>query len=918
MTEKTPDQKRPDQKTPEQSAAAALSEQRLVAESLSVKAASDKAVSAKAMSIKAISAEVRGAQASGAAEPAARFDRRKQVVIVQQVLKQYRLAFFNALHEQLAAQHIDLWVVYGQPGVAEATKQDHIRTPAADFYLPVAVRQFGPLVWQWHPRLRDADVVVVEQANRHLLNYLLNYLMSDLLPERKELTERKGLTGGNLLKPLLKSWLDWPHAAQCKLVLWGHGFDHQQTDAHWRRHWKNRQLRHAAHFWAYTEAVARYVKAQGMTAVTVLNNSQDCQALMALPARQDSRVRPLVLLYCGALYPAKRLPLLLATCEVLATEGLLARLIVLGDGPDRALLEQPRPWLDWRGACFDEQKTAAFAQADLVLNPGLTGLAILDAFAAGLPYVTTSQPDHSPEISYLEPGVNGEICAPTVAALVAVIRSLVAEPARRLAMGDAARQSAQRYSLAQMVERASGSLQAIAGKRRFYQWHQPYRQRGGEDSVAEREAALFARQQLPLERWPQSHTETLTRWQQLKALAGWFGWPDSEQRALLRQLRPGDVLLVHNLFPRASPWLLRRARRQGAFVLCYLHNFRPLTASAVLSADKVAASAGAASGWTSPGWTSPGWTSPGWGALKQQWQQPGRPEGRLISLLLQLAINWQYRLKLWQQSSLLICPSDFVRRQYLAAGFAPELLCVKPHYCPSKEQTHEQTHEQAYESAAALQALQERLSAQPYVLLVTSPNHSADAGFASRAAQGKGLALVRALWQQQPQLPQLLIAGDHAPSVRACAPELSPAQLGYLGALSAAAMQLCYRHAMVLLVPSQNAETFGNVVIEAFREGTPVLASNLGALPELVGDGGRLFRHDDAADLLNQLQFMLAEPQQLQSAGERALARYQAFYSEQAQLQYYRDWFGEFAPACATENSESETGEAKTRTGGED
>jgi glycosyltransferase involved in cell wall biosynthesis len=43
--------------------------------------------------------------------------------------------------------------------------------------------------------------------------------------------------------------------------------------------------------------------------------------------------------------------------------------------------------------------------------------------------------------------------------------------------------------------------------------------------------------------------------------------------------------------------------------------------------------------------------------------------------------------------------------------------------------------------------------------------------------------------------------------------------------------------AVCVLVPSTWYETFGRTVMEAFARGTPVVASNLGALAELVEDG---------------------------------------------------------------------------------
>lgn len=47
-----------------------------------------------------------------------------------------------------------------------------------------------------------------------------------------------------------------------------------------------------------------------------------------------------------------------------------------------------------------------------------------------------------------------------------------------------------------------------------------------------------------------------------------------------------------------------------------------------------------------------------------------------------------------------------------------------------------------------------------------------------------------------------------------------------------------YAQAKVLLMPSVWEEAFGRTVIEAQLSGVPVLASNRGALPETVGDGG--------------------------------------------------------------------------------
>lgn len=53
-------------------------------------------------------------------------------------------------------------------------------------------------------------------------------------------------------------------------------------------------------------------------------------------------------------------------------------------------------------------------------------------------------------------------------------------------------------------------------------------------------------------------------------------------------------------------------------------------------------------------------------------------------------------------------------------------------------------------------------------------------------------------------------------------------------------MRTLYRQARVLLMPSLWEEAFGRTVIEAQLNGIPVLASDRGALPETVGEGGVL------------------------------------------------------------------------------
>jgi len=70
-------------------------------------------------------------------------------------------------------------------------------------------------------------------------------------------------------------------------------------------------------------------------------------------------------------------------------------------------------------------------------------------------------------------------------------------------------------------------------------------------------------------------------------------------------------------------------------------------------------------------------------------------------------------------------------------------------------------------------------------------------------------------------------------------------------------MRLHYRHARIVLIPSQWEETWGRVASEAHYSGIPVLGSGVGGLVEAVGPGGVLLPREapsrDWADALRRL-----------------------------------------------------------------
>ncbi|MBL8841461.1 MAG: glycosyltransferase family 4 protein [Planctomycetes bacterium] len=97
-----------------------------------------------------------------------------------------------------------------------------------------------------------------------------------------------------------------------------------------------------------------------------------------------------------------------------------------------------------------------------------------------------------------------------------------------------------------------------------------------------------------------------------------------------------------------------------------------------------------------------------------------------------------------------------------------------------------------------------------------------------------------------------------------------------------------YQGAHALVLPSL-LEGFGLPALEAMSCATPVVASDAGSLPEVVGDGGLYHAPLDATALEQALRALLREPHRRAQLAERALARSKRFSWERG---------AELAAAC--------------------
>lgn len=169
-----------------------------------------------------------------------------------------------------------------------------------------------------------------------------------------------------------------------------------------------------------------------------------------------------------------------------------------------------------------------------------------------------------------------------------------------------------------------------------------------------------------------------------------------------------------------------------------------------------------------------------------------------------------------------------------------------------------------------------------------SPNERPYFFFAGRLERIKGLDDVIPMFGQLPGA-ELLVAGDgtHGAALRALA--FGMPNVKFLGRIAPEALRRYYEHAIALIVPSECYETFGIVLIEAFRQGTPVIARRLGPFPEIVeaSGGGELFSNrDELLAAMTRLSQDGAHRSALAAAGYRA---YREQWSESVVVPKYLD-----------------------------
>lgn len=393
--------------------------------------------------------------------------------------------------------------------------------------------------------------------------------------------------------------------------------------------------------------------------------------------------------------------------------------------------------------------------------------------------------------------------------------------------------------------------------------HNFYQQPGGEDACMASEVAML-----------RAHGHNVTQYclhndvietmgsARLAARTIWSGATYRELRRLLQERRP-QIVHFHNTFPLMSPAAYYAARAENVSVVQTLHNFRLTCVNALLFRDGEVCEKclGKTVAWP--------------GIVRSCYR-----DSRAASAATATMVALHRLIGTWRNAvDAYIALSEASRRKLIQGGIAADKITVKPNF------------------------------------VYPDPGPGAGQGgyaiYVGRLSGEKGIGTLLTAWRQLSDIPLKIVGdGPMAAAVQdaaACNPAIE-----WLHSVPRDAVYDLIGDAKVLVLPSQCYENFPRVLIEAFAKGTPVIVSKLGAMAEIVDDGGTglHFASGDPGDLVAKVRESLADPRSLLRMRDRARRtfdqKFTAAVNHQMLLAVYEQAFvGRARMGCAVRSTAS-------------
>lgn len=372
--------------------------------------------------------------------------------------------------------------------------------------------------------------------------------------------------------------------------------------------------------------------------------------------------------------------------------------------------------------------------------------------------------------------------------------------------------------------------------------HNFYQQPGGEKVVVEREIQMLRDNGHDVILYTRNNDEAATMGK--LALAQQSIWAKDSYHAIQKFItdEKPDLAHIHNTHMMISPSVIHACADMNLPIVQTLHNFRLLCPVATFFRDGHVCE----------------------DCLGKSVQYPAVLYGCFRDSRAQSAViaannafhGWK---NTWRRVNYFITPTEFARQKLIQGGFDGSRIIVKPHFLPGDlNDKPENLHRIGFDAS------------NPYFVVV------------GRLSPEKGTRVLLHAWKYLQGVPLKIVGDgplmDEAKSVLQKYPNLD---IELLGHLKSQQVNHLMQNALALVFPSECYETFGNVIIESFALGTPVIAVGHGASAELVTHGvdGYHFEPGHAESLAKTVQSLWENQPLAAKMGEDARHTYENHYT---------------------------------------
>lgn len=327
----------------------------------------------------------------------------------------------------------------------------------------------------------------------------------------------------------------------------------------------------------------------------------------------------------------------------------------------------------------------------------------------------------------------------------------------------------------------------------------------GEDSAAQNERRLLEEKGIevvPYEKYNDDIDDSaLTKRIRLGLNYAWSRRTYDELLYLLNRIRP-TIAHFHSIHPQISPSAYAACQKMGVPVVHTLHNYRYVCPGALL-------------------------------------QRKGRPcEDCLGHLPFNALVHRCYRESFAATGSVVwmivfnrlrrtlitkvnsfIALTGFAKSRFVAGGFPGERIVIKPNFLLNP--------------------------------IELSDKHRSYGVFAGRISEEKGLRTLLSAWRIVKGVTLKILGDGPLRKELECQARDERINVEFMGAVSGDKVLSVMQGALFVLVPSECYEGFPMAILEAYACATPVIASRIGSLAEIVLDGetGLHFEAGNSADL---------------------------------------------------------------------